>query len=194
MTKVMVTADAGAVISPDGVFRYRLWRDFDIQAIPSLFPSKGNDRPPAHQGKRVLWIMLNPSTADGKEDDPTIRKCMMFSALWGYGGIDVVNLFAFRATKPQVLWESRKTIDIVGRLNDGYIVESLIDERVGKVVVAWGATGMDHISPRPELVMLAIERAGRRAYCLGKTKHGFPRHPLMLAYNTPLGRYKLEAD
>lgn len=77
--------DKGAIISECGKYRYQLWRIWD-------------DTKP-----KVLFIMHNPSTADANEDDPTIRRCIGFAKRWGYGGIYVGNLFAFRATDPKDL-------------------------------------------------------------------------------------------
>lgn len=75
----------GAVISDDGRYRYRLWRTW----APEL--------------PRMAWIMLNPSTADAEVDDPTIRRCVGFAKREGCGGIEVVNLYAYRSTDPSVL-------------------------------------------------------------------------------------------
>ena len=183
----VTVADAGAVISADGRYRYRLWREFVWRQTSDMF--RQEEDLPAFQDRRVLWVMLNPSTADAQEDDPTIRKCRGFSALWWYGGIEVVNLYAYRATKPGILWESRKTVDIVGPENDAHIAELLKDERIGKVVVAWGASGGDWVQSRVLAVMLAILQSGHQPECLGVTKAGDPRHPLMVSYDTPLMRF-----
>lgn len=77
--------DKGAIISGCGKYRYSLWRTWD-KKLP-----------------KVMFIMLNPSTADAYEDDPTIRRCINFAKSWGYGGIVVGNLFAYRATNPKKL-------------------------------------------------------------------------------------------
>ena len=76
----------GAVVSDDGLYRYILTRTWD-RSLPAL-----------------VFCMLNPSTADATVDDPTIRKCIGFAQRLGYGGIIVVNLFAYRATKPRELY------------------------------------------------------------------------------------------
>jgi hypothetical protein len=73
---------AGATFSKDRRYRYRLWRSW---GDPEL---------------RCVFVGLNPSTADESNDDPTIRKCVGFAKLWGFGAVDVVNLFAFRSTDP----------------------------------------------------------------------------------------------
>ena len=117
------------------------------------------------EGRRVLWVMLNPSTADASQDDPTIRRVLGFSRRWGYGWVEVVNLFALRATDPAVLRTAR---DPVGPLNHAYIAEAL--HRTSDVVVAWGA--------RPRRFDCAHRDAYRGAYCLGVTREGEPRHPL----------------
>jgi hypothetical protein len=178
---VIEASNTGAVISEDGQYRYRLWRHFTLPAKP------GHEAP---SRQRVLWIMLNPSTANAEVNDPTIRKCLGFTAYnFGYGGIEVVNLYAYRAAKPKVLWESRKTVDIVGPENDDYIARALKDEHIGKVVVAWGASGGDWVQSRVLAVMLAILQSGHQPECLGVTKAGDPRHPLMVSYDTPLMRF-----
>lgn len=175
-----MVADAGAVISEDGRYRYRLWRWFAVCMTPLLFPTRHH--PPAYQDKRVLWIMLNPSTADGQEDDPTIRKCMGFAARWEYGGVEVVNLYAFRATKPTALWEASEP---VGPENDMFIFRALEDKGVGKVVVAWGASGGIRTNKRATAVIKSVRFYGHKPECLGVTRSGEPLHPLMVPYKTP---------
>jgi len=136
----------GATFSRDRRYRYRLWRRWD-QTRPV-----------------VVFVLLNPSTADARHDDPTIRRCLGFARRWGYGGIEVVNLFAYRATDPRVL---RTVRDPVGRANRHQVRAALA--RAELVVLGWGAsTEGDR--------MLKVSHA----YCLGLTSAGQPRHPLYL--------------
>jgi hypothetical protein len=136
----------GATFSADRRYRYRLWRRWD------------RTRPV------VAFVMLNPSTADARHDDPTIRRCVGFARRWGHGGIEVVNLFAYRATNPRAL---RTVRDPVGPDNRRHIRGAL--RRAALVIVAWGA-GADG--------SLLAELVGAR--CLGLTRAGRPRHPLYL--------------
>lgn len=99
-------AERGAQISDDGVYRYRLWRTWH--------PSR----------PRCAFVMLNPSTADGEIDDPTIRRCQTFARLWGFGALDVFNLYGLRATGPAVL--RRFEGDAVGPQNDELLADYLI--------------------------------------------------------------------
>jgi hypothetical protein len=78
----MSDVKSSAVLSPDGVYRYRLDRVWGA-------------------GPRVLFVMLNPSTADATQDDPTLRRCLGFARDWGYGSLTVANLYAYRARGPQ---------------------------------------------------------------------------------------------
>ncbi|MFB4275778.1 DUF1643 domain-containing protein [Nonomuraea sp. MTCD27] len=142
---------SGAVI--DGPYRYTLWRTWD-----GRLPVCG-------------WVMLNPSTADACADDPTIRRCVGFARRWGFGGIVVRNLFAFRATSPRQLLDAA---DPVGPDNEEWL--SRWDGVTG-VVAAWG-TGR---WPR-----LAGDRWRRAAallaplgpVCLRAARDGQPVHPL----------------
>lgn len=128
---------------------------------------------------RLFIVMLNPSTADGHEDDPTIRKCIGFAQRNGYGAIAVCNLYAFRATDPADLWKAE---DPIGNACDGYMMD--IAEHMD-VLVAWGANARDPL--RVDTVLGNLALAGvKRFLCLGKTKEGHPRHPLMVAYEQPL--------
>lgn len=151
---------ASAVISDCGRFRFRLDRRWD-------------------QGSgRVCWVMLNPSTADGYEDDPTLRRCIGFSKAWGYGSLVVVNLFAWRATDPAEL--ERAGLDAVGGPEaDSHIEAALQGSQIA--VCGWGSggPGAERSTRIPEVVRL-IEAAGLVPMVLGTTRGGDPRHPLYL--------------
>lgn len=153
------TIDRGADMSPDGRYRYSLWRTWD----PSV--------------TALTFIMLNPSTADAEADDPTIRRCVGF-ARDSFGGIRVLNLYAFRATDPKVMF---RAIDPVGPENDAHLRSLGAHETI---VAAWGA----HARPdRVRQVRRILE--GRAVFSLGTTKHGSPRHPLYVRADQPLMPY-----
>jgi hypothetical protein len=154
----------GAELSECGRYRYRLWRTWD----PSL--------------PRAVFVMLNPSTADASKDDPTIRKCIGFAKRWGCGSIEVVNLFPIRATDPRDIDTTSRAAEVTNRQ---WMHGSLGDPRVLRVV-AWGAASR---APRYVRDLLAAQSRWIAAnfsglQCLGPTKGGEPRHPLMLAYST----------
>ena len=160
------TMKRGATVSLDGVYRYRLTRRW------------GED-----DGPMVTWIMLNPSTADGTEDDPTIRRCIGFSQSWGFDALTVVNLFGFRATDPKALMDADEPI---GPLNYRH-VRMAMDMAAG-IVCAWGANARK--VPQYRFVPDVAELAGRSPlFCLGTTKDGSPRHPLYVKADTPLVRF-----
>jgi hypothetical protein len=141
--------ERSAVLSDDGRYRYRLDRWWGT-------------------GPRLVWVMLNPSTADADVDDPTIRRCVAFARRDGYTGITVVNLCAWRATDPQDLVTARsEREDIHGPDNDRHLAELVAPDSVA----AWGATGMG-------LVAAAALHRFPPLRCLGVTKAGWPRHPL----------------
>ena len=134
-------------------------------------------------GPIVTFVMLNPSTADAADDDPTIRKCKGFAErYWQAGGIHVVNLYAFRATKPPAMWAaSRKGVDVIGPENDETLRSAFAAAyRTGSpVVAAWGANAK---GLRPDFVCTLATAAGAQLLALATTKDGIPGHPLMLAY------------
>lgn len=130
--------------------------------------------------------MLNPSTADAYDEDPTLRRCITFAKREGFGSLSVGNLFAYRATDPANLLEAHKHGERPeGPLNDSYL-EKLRDH-AAHVIVAWGAV------PKPlryridEVLELLKPRA---LFCLGTTKEGYPCHPVRLANATPLKLYR----
>lgn len=152
-----------AVVSSDGVYRYRLRRIWDTKK------------------EHVLFVGLNPSTADANVDDPTIRKCVGFAKRLGYGGLSMVNLFAYRATSPK---DMMRSIDPVGPLNRFYLdVECALSFRI---VAAWGTLG-GYKDADSSFISLTSDPI----YCLGLTKEGYPRHPLYVKYETEPIIYKI---
>lgn len=146
---------SGARISPNEKYRFSLWRIWDA-------------------GKpRVIWVMLNPSTADAQADDPTIKKCIKFARTWGYGGIIVVNLFMYRATNPDELKKLEQYV-AVGPDADMWIT-SIIEANPGALVVAaWGQKGK--LGGRDQQVRSLL--AGAQLHALRTSKDGTPWHPL----------------
>lgn len=145
-----------ATISQCGLYRYTLERKWAI-----------GDR-------TVLWVMLNPSTADHEVNDPTIRRCIGFSKAWGYDGLMVGNLYAYRATKPAALWEAGDNIDIRGSENDAHL--GRMAACASLIVAAWGGNA-DHRRAVRTLHLLAGLGV---VHQLGATKGGMPLHPLYL--------------
>jgi hypothetical protein len=121
----------------------------------------------------VLFVGLNPSTADEQDDDPTVRRCVGFARQWTFGGLILVNLFAYRSTDPAGLLEAD---DPVGSGNDKHILANAHEAEC--VVVAWGTKGS--LLDRDQHVLALLPGA----HCLGVTKDGHPKHPLYLAGNT----------
>lgn len=121
----------------------------------------------------MAMVMLNPSTADAANDDPTIRRCIAIAAREGHGGLEIMNLFAYRATAPTDL---KTATDPIGPDNDLYL-EALF-ARYKNVLAAWGVYGS--FCARAETVMRMATRRGVTFSCLGRTATGQPRHPLYM--------------
>ena len=128
--------------------------------------------------KYVLFIGLNPSTADKEADDPTIRRCVNYAKNWGYGGFKMVNLFAYRSTFPSNL---KKVKYPVGEDNDKYIVK--LSKKADITVAAWGNNG-DFYSRDKEVLSLVPS-----LMCLKINKSGQPAHPLYLKKDLKLINY-----
>lgn len=160
--------DASATFSADRTYRYLLTRTWREDAA------------------RVVFVMLNPSTADAFTVDPTIHRCMSFACSWLAGGIIVVNLFGLRATDPTAL---RTHPDPVGPDNDRILAEQLAgqDYVIGPVVCAWGAHAM--AADRARQVEALLRARGVQPLCLGMTKGGHPRHPLYVPAVTATVEY-----
>ncbi len=150
--------ESGAVFDNDGTYRYLLWR----QHLRARRPAT------------VLFIMLNPSSADEVTNDPTIARCAQLSKIWGFQRAEVVNLFAFKATQPRVL---RQATDPVGPHNNHFILEAA--RRADCIIAAWGNHG--NLLARDQEVLRLIEDR-HQIWCFGKTKNGSPKHPLYLGY------------
>jgi hypothetical protein len=156
-----------AVISDDEMYRYRLSRTW----------SRLNE-------KHAVFVMLNPSTADERFDDPTIRRCINFAKREDCGGLIVVNLYAFRTPEPKYLKEAaRAGIDTVGILND-YHLEAEIGGAAGAeapLIAAWGTNA------QPARVKQVMSFMGMEtAKALKITKDGHPGHPLYVKSDAPL--------
>ena len=127
------------------------------------------------EGTRVLFVMLNPSTATEVQNDPTVERCERRARALGFGGFAVANIFAFRATRPADL---KRAADPVGMGNDA-LLASLARE-AGAVLCAWGHHG-SYLGHGPATER-ALRGAGLALSHLGLTKGGHPRHPLYLGY------------
>lgn len=151
----MIT-DSAAILSDCNIYRYNLTRRWSGDPLQ-------------------VWIMLNPSTADAVQDDPTITRCQKRAQDVGFGAIEVVNLFALRATDPK---ELRKHHAPIGPQNDFYIRDAA--KRAAQVVCAWGCHGK--LFGRDTEVLRLLARVGCMPLVLGLTKGNQPRHPLYMPY------------
>ncbi|MDG1065176.1 MAG: DUF1643 domain-containing protein [Luminiphilus sp.] len=118
-------------------------------------------------GPEIIFVGLNPSTADAKADDPTLRRIIRFSDDWGYSAVTVINLFAWRGQHPRKLCTVQ---DPVGPRNNYWIKK--LTQGIEPVVAAWGNGGS--LQSRDQYLIEKIPGL----YCLGKTQQGHPRHPL----------------
>jgi len=156
-----------AELSDCGQYRYLLSRNWPMLLIQ---PKKTF---------ALAFIMLNPSTADDKVDDPTIRRCMSFARREGYSGIHVVNLYAFRATDPKNITKI-KDPERIGPANNFFIKQVVAE--CPEVVVAWGSHAFAQRRAKEVVKILS----GVSIKCLGVNKDGSPKHPLFVPGNTQL--------
>lgn len=180
LTKPDKYINAGARISSCGEFRYLLWREWRGTHDPKnwrWFGEKDGAGNEYGEPRTCLFVMLNPSTADGEKDDPTIRRCVGFAKAWKYERLEVVNLFAYRATKPRdVLARQNARGEIIGLHNSGIMDRAA--QEAGLIVCAWGAnaTSLDPTNDHVETVRGWLR--DRPMFALGFTKDKQPRHPL----------------
>lgn len=146
-----------AVFSTCRKYRYSLWRQWANTDY-------------------VLFIGLNPSTATEFVDDPTIRRCMDFAQGFGGGALCMANIFAWRDTDPRKM---KAAADPIGPDNDDALLKLAKSARL--VIAAWGVHG-SHLQRSQRVIELLSGVC--TLYCLGKTKDGFPKHPLYLPKNS----------
>lgn len=156
----MTEMHKSAIISECGRYRYRLSRVWGT-------------------GKALAFVMLNPSTADADNDDPTIRRCMGFAKREGAAGIIVMNVFAFRATSPKVMLAEPNAF---GPNNAAHLKALCSASLEMPIVCAWGTHGGAVASS----LAVMMRDQGARLACLGKTKDGHPRHPLYVKGDQPM--------
>ena len=130
-------------------------------------------------GGRVLFVMLNPSTATEAQNDPTVERCERRARALGFGAFRVCNIFAWRETDPAKM---RRAAEPVGPENDAAIAAGC--EWADRIVCAWGVHGA-HLDRGPAVERL-MRATGRSLHHLGLTKDGHPRHPLYIAYSAHL--------
>ncbi len=152
-----------ALYSDCGAYRYRLSRSWG-------------------PGARLACVMLNPSTATELRNDPTIARCEGRARRGGFGGVDILNLFAFRATRPQ---ELRKAADPVGAGNEAELLRAV--ESAGRILCGWGVHG--GFRGEGERMHGLLQATGLPLFHLGLTKHGHPRHPLYVGNAVDLRRW-----
>lgn len=150
-----------AIISNCKIYRYNLFRKWE-------------------EGPSVLFIMLNPSTADASQDDPTIRRCIGFAKKWGFGSLYIGNLYGYRSTNPKVI-NAMGLNDAIGPDNWHHVHQMI--SKASKIVVAWGTHGTKGTHQMNRTLN------NMKVWCLGKTKNGYPKHPLYLSKNTELIEY-----
>lgn len=143
--------NSGASLSADEQFRYHLWRDWSDDLFAPI--------------RSTVFIMLNPSTADATDDDPTIRRCIGFARAWGCNRLDVINLFAYRAADPDDLVAMVKETGFCGDPeNDLAIIRVLTDRRGDPVICAWGNRG--DLANRDVEMMVMLRLIGIEATAL----------------------------
>ncbi len=140
-----------ALFSDNRKYRYTLWRIWDSKSGYAMF------------------VGLNPSTANETEDDPTVRRCIGFTKLWGYGALCMTNLFAYRATSPK---DMQRADSPIGSANDYFLKNIAVSASI--VIAAWGTRG--GFLQRDKAVISLIPNK----HVLRLTKGGYPAHPLYL--------------
>jgi len=156
ITTTNLTTTAGATVSACGTYRYHLWRSWD------------ENRP------HLTFLMLNPSTADALSDDPTLRRISKISREFGYGGVDVLNLYAFRSPHPSILAKAKSPH---GPHQTHYLSQQIIklQNTQTPLVLAWG----NHAKTADtQDILHRLTQAEITLTTLGLTKQHQPMHPL----------------
>ncbi len=164
--------DSGAEFSADRLYRWRLWRRWD-------------------HGPVLMVIGLNPSTADEHQDDPTVRRCIGFARAWGFAGLRMFNVFAYRATDPRQMIAHMQGLSqaafkgVVGtNVRKIRTYAEITIDGGGAVLAAWGNHARQFDMSATVRWNLYSRAEGVRRLdvaCLGRTQSGEPKHPLYLA-------------
>ena len=166
---IFTSYNQSAVVSECGLYRYELTRNWR----------------PRESNRTCIFIMLNPSTADGTKDDATILKCVQFAKKFGCGQLIVVNLFAYRETSPKKMM-ALNNVDVVGPDNKDYIEDTLrcglYEGNSPLIIAAWGNDGK-HIGQDETMLGWLDDKF---VECLGTNKNGTPKHPLYIPYEQTL--------
>lgn len=157
-THIKGDAPSTALYSDCEQYRYALTRTWDPK------------------GTKVLFVMLNPSTATEVQNDPTVERCERRARTLGFGSFCVTNIFAWRDTDPRKM---RAAKDPVGPKNDKTILEFAY--WADTIVCAWGTHG-EH-RQRGHEVQQILRETQQPLYHLGLSKAGHPKHPLYIAYS-----------
>ncbi len=155
-----------AVFSPDRIYRYELERE--VNALGEGM---------------IAFGMLNGSTANENDNDPTVARTIGFARQWGFRWLRVVNLFALAATDPKLLYSHP---DPIGWENDHFIAKAMLEAK--EFIVAWGTHGAFK-ERGPQVLRMLLKMAPKRVFHLGVTKAGHPRHPLYLPKSTERQAY-----
>ncbi len=127
-------------------------------------------------GKRVLFVMLNPSKATEVQNDPTVERCERRARALGFGAFQVTNIFAWRDTDP---FQMRKSAEPIGPDNDATLCDGAA--WADQIIAAWGTHGA-HLG-RGAAVEGLLRDTGKPLFSLGISKHGHPKHPLYISYS-----------
>jgi hypothetical protein len=156
-------APSVAVYSDCESYRYLLTREWDAN------------------GARMLFVMLNPSTATELQNDPTVERCERRARALGFGSFRVTNIFAYRATDPR---DMRRQADPIGPENDRTLLESAtlwIRGGTDRILCAWGTHGA-HLDRGPAVEAL-LRGTVQELFSLGLSQAGHPKHPLYIGYD-----------
>lgn len=160
-----LVTDTGATFSECGKYRYDLWRLWDANK-PTL-----------------TFIMLNPSTANGVDNDPTVERCQRRAIKGGYGQLRIVNLMAYRATDPDELLPLTRKVR-VGPDNTKHLLYAL--REAGTVICGWGKKGF--LGPQ-DWLLLTARQMGVELFALKINYDGSPQHPLYIPYTKEPERF-----
>jgi hypothetical protein len=152
-----------AIFSEDYKYRYLLERDWS-------------------KGSSILFILLNPSTADADKLDPTLKRAYNIAKKYGYGKLVVVNIFAVRGSDPSVI---KDIVDPIGELNNYYIKK--YSKKADRIIIGWGNHGI--YKNRSLEILKILKIYYDKIYVLGINKSGEPKHPLYTKKNIKLKKY-----